>query len=114
MKNLNYLNKYREKHPLFPDLGNEGNGYFKIPNIKGLLRVIASDGEDWDHVSVSLSDRCADWGEMKIIKEMFFLDEEPAYQIFPPKKLYVNCHPFVLHWWRPQGKEILIPPLLLL
>jgi len=114
MKNLNCLNEFRKKHLLFPDLGDGGNGYFEIPNLRGPLRVIATDGFSWDHVSVSLINRCANWHEMKMIKERFFLDEEVAYQIFPPKKLYVNCHPHVLHWWRPQNQEVMLPPLRLL
>jgi len=112
MRNLNLLDQYRKPHPLIElgGMGDEGNGYFEIDGLGCLLRVIASDGEGWDHVSISTRRRTPNWPEMKKIKELFFLDEEPAYQIFPAKKDYINCHPNCLHWWRPQNQEILVPP----
>lgn len=82
------------------------NGAFRIP---GGITVIASDGMGWDHVSVSLRDRCPSWEEMKRVKEMFFADDEAAFQIFPPKEQYRNCHPFCLHWWRPQREVMPLP-----
>lgn len=110
MRNLNLLDQYRKPHPLFGEV-DAGNGFFMIPGICCTLRVIASDGMEWDHVSVSTDrKRCPNWPEMKKIKEMFYKDEEPAYQIFPPKDEYINCHPYTLHWWRPQNGEILVPP----
>lgn len=109
MRNLKLLDKYRIEHPLC-GWGDDKEGAFQIPFIRGSLRVIASTGEGWDHVSVSLERRCPSWDEMKKIKEMFFLDEEEAFQIFPAKKDYVNVHPFCLHWWRPQNHKILLPP----
>jgi len=85
------------------------NGAFQIPYNGNGLRVIASDGLGWDHVSVSLKNRCPTWDEMKFIKEMFFTDDEPAFQIFPPKSDYKNAHPYCLHWWRPQNEAIPLP-----
>ena len=35
------------------------------------LRVLFSDGLGWDHVSVSLADRCPTWAEMCFIKDLF-------------------------------------------
>jgi hypothetical protein len=32
--------------------------------------VIASDGMGWDHVSVSLKDRCPTWEEMCLVKDL--------------------------------------------
>lgn len=82
------------------------NGAFRIP---GGLVVIASDGLGWDHVSVSLQDRCPTWDEMKRVKEMFFTDDEPAFQIYPTKGQYRNYHPHCLHWWRPQNDTFPLP-----
>lgn len=96
----------------FPDAADaracvgSNNGAFRIP---GGITVVASDGEGWDHVSVSLKDRCPTWDEMKRVKEMFFSDDEPAFQIFPAKKNYRNCHPYCLHWWRPQNEKMPMP-----
>ncbi len=109
MRNLKLLDQYRKTHPILGD-GDEGNGYFEIPGIGSILRVIASNEEGWDHLSVSTVRRCPNWPEMKKVKELFFLDEELAFQIFPAKKDYVNCHPHCLHWFRPQEIEIPIPP----
>lgn len=109
MRNLSLLDQYRKDHPIL-GIGDSDNGFFMIPGTGCTLRVIASNGAGWDHVSVSTNrKRCPNWPEMKKIKEMFFKDEEPAYQIFPPKKDYINCHPYTLHWWRPQKHEIKLP-----
>ena len=108
MRNLNLLDQYRKDHQLL-GMGDDGNGYFEIPGIGSILRVVASNGMGWDHVSISTIRRCPNWPEMKKIKELFFLDEEPAYQIFPAKKDYINCHPYCLHWWRPQNGQVLEP-----
>lgn len=84
------------------------------------LRVIASRGggpaelggsdpySRWDHVSVSLPNRCPTWEEMCFIKELFFERDEPAMQLHPAKD-YVNNHPYCLHLWRPLDAEIPLP-----
>lgn len=51
------------------DSGN--NGAFLIPCQSFTLRVIASDGQGWEHVSVSLPNRCPNWREMCFIKDVF-------------------------------------------
>lgn len=99
-------------HPVLGDMrGNIGtnDGCFKIPFNGNELTVITSDGDGWDHVSVSLKNRCPTWDEMKFVKEMFFRDDEAAIQIYPPKALYRNCHPYCLHWWRPQNVALPMP-----
>lgn len=107
------IERYRVlEHPGFGDLRStigKNEGVFFIPCQSNRLRVIASDGEGWDHVSVSLANRCPNWDEMKLVKELFFRDDEPAFQIFPAKKNYRNCHPFCLHWWRPQREQMPLP-----
>lgn len=74
------------------------------------LRVIASDGDGWDHVSVSLPDRTPTWDEMCGIKKLFFGDDQMAVQYHPAGKDYINQHPYCLHLWRPHGQEIQMPP----
>lgn len=82
------------------------------------LTVIANAGDPnateevarWDHVSVSLRDRCPTWAEMCWIKEVFFLDTECVVQYHPPKDDYVNCHQYCLHLWRRPGVEFPRPP----
>ena len=99
---------YRNKHWASGAYGNNRNGCFRIPS-RGLA-IIASSGEGWDHVSVSLKDRCPTWDEMEWIKRKFFEDDDAVIQIHPPLKDYVNCCEFCLHMWRPWDHEIPLPP----
>lgn len=85
------------------------NGAFLVP-CGGLdLRVIASDGMGWDHVSVSLADRCPTWEEMTHVKDLFFDPGECVIQYHPPKAVYRNAHEYCLHLWRPQNEPIPLP-----
>jgi hypothetical protein len=130
--------RYRFTHPVMGEVPSElraWGGCFLIPHKEVVstslpsrpfmvrkveLRVIASrgggpaelGGDDpysrWDHVSVSLADRCPTWEEMCFIKELFFERHEPAMQLHPVKD-YVNNHPYCLHLWRPRDAEIPLP-----
>lgn len=85
------------------------------------LKIIVGDGSDWqeeglpgepwEHVSVSCERRCPMWAEMCWVKELFFEDDELVVQYHPPKKDYVNEHPFVLHLWKPRIASIPVPPI---
>jgi len=82
MKNLNRLNEYRTPYPLSGETGDEFNGCFLIPGPnKYLFKVIASSEMKWDHVSVSLKNRCPNWHEMSYVKQLFFEDHEVCYQL---------------------------------
>jgi hypothetical protein len=57
---------------LASDRSYGNNGSFTVSYLgKHWLRVIASDGEGWEHVSVSLANRCPTWDEMCFIKGVF-------------------------------------------
>lgn len=86
------------------------NGMFFIPHLREIFRCVVSDGEGWEHVSVSLNKRCPTWDEMCFIKGVFWGDDECVIQYHPVKAEYVNNHPFCLHLWKPQGVEIPTPP----
>lgn len=107
-------NKYRVRSgPLAssPDDGN--NGGFFVPYALGPrapLKVIASDGCGWEHVSVSLPDRCPTWDEMCAIKALFWDAEDAVMQLHPPRSTWVNNHPYCLHLWRPVEGAIPLPP----
>ena len=92
------------------DAGN--NGAFMIPysNSNATLRVIASDGKRWEHVSVSTPDRTPTWEEMDFIKGLFWEPQDCVMQLHPPRSNWVNLHPYCLHLWRPIGQEIPQPP----
>lgn len=87
------------------------NGAFQIPGPDGraLLCVIASDGDGWEHVSVSLRARCPTWEEMDFVKRIFWRDDETVMQLHVPRDRHVNYHEHCLHLWRPTGAEIPLP-----
>lgn len=86
------------------------NGLFFFLYIGVLLKVIVSDQEDWDHVSISCKSRVPTWDEMCYIKNLFFKNNEWALQYHPAHNKYINDHPNVLHLWRPQNIEVPKPP----
>ena len=116
MRNLRLLDQYRDNSDqVFALYGNDGDetcGVFAIPSkIDGQeLRIVASSGLDWDHVSVSRRSRCPNWIEMEQVKRLFFKDEETAMQLHVPASDHINVHPYCLHLWRPQKSEIPRPP----
>ena len=85
-----------------PSHGN--NGCFIVIHKAGrhsrFLNVVASDGAGWEHVSVSMPDKCPTWDQMCFIKNMFWSEDDAVIQIHPPSKKYVNHHPYCLHLWR--------------
>lgn len=95
--------------------GDETCGAFivKSPIDGHMLRVIASSGEGWDHVSVSRTTRCPNWPEMCAVKELFFVDNETAMQLHPPRADWINNHQYCLHLWRPHDGAIPRPPSIL-
>jgi hypothetical protein len=127
MKNLASpeIDRYRFLHPMVgrePDELRAWGGAFQIPFRRASLRVIASRGgcpfapddiaeqNRWDHVSVSLPDRCPTWEELEFIKRLFFERHECAMQLHVPPRDHVNNHEFCLHIWRPIDVEIPRPP----
>jgi hypothetical protein len=106
---------FRKKHPVLGSSPAGTNfGYFEV----GPLRVISSgeadsipDSGGWEHVSVSLPDRCPTWEEMCRVKDLFWRDDETVIQIHPPKAQYVNQHPHCLHLWRKADSEQQLPPI---
>jgi len=117
-------NRYRITEGRLSSKYTDGNnGLFMVPRRyyakpeqerRLKLRVVASDGgidsQLWEHVSVSMQNRCPTWEEMCWIKSIFWDEEDTVIQYHPAKSEYVNCHPFWLHLWRPVGQSIPIPP----
>lgn len=98
--------KYREKNgPMGSTSAIGNNGLFIVRSLKLLtaVPVIASDGDGWEHVSVSLPHRCPTWEEMSVIKSKFWDEDDLVVQLHPLKSDYVNCHPYCLHLWRKAG-----------
>lgn len=91
-----------------PSIGN--NGLFEWGTLKGRIRIIASDGAGWDHVSVSFEKRTPNWEEMCAVKALFWDDDDCVLQFHPPKSEYVNFAQHCLHLWKPQSCFIPTPP----
>jgi hypothetical protein len=115
------IDKYRKVHPALGDSEpGENYGFFEIPSQRHnvVLRAIASDGQDdecegWEHVSVSLANRCPTWDEMCFVKQLFWKDDETVLQFHPPKSDYINNMPYCLHLWRKRNCDAPLPPQIL-
>jgi hypothetical protein len=92
-------------------LGEDGGAWTLTSADDGnVLRIIASDGGKWDHVSVSRADRIPTWPEMEQVKRAFFRTNETAIEYHVPPSDHINRHEFCLHLWRPQHGAIPRPP----
>ena len=89
-------------------------GMFRFTVDGKLTRCVVSDGENWQHVSVSIEgeSKPPTWKMMCDVKELFFEDTDWVVQFHPPHSEYVNHHPGCLHLWRYTGtdKEMPTPP----
>lgn len=93
-------------------------GFFFIPTRwhSAPLKVMVSPGEGeypWEHVSVSLPDRCPTWEEMHFVKTLFWSDEECVVQYHPPKEDYVSNCKWCLHLWKWTAGDFPRPPSIL-
>lgn len=114
MSDWHYLNKFRVRNGQFGSDPSDGwNGFFCLI-INGLkVKVIASDGGGWQHVSVSIHDSTftPSWAVMCIVKDLFWNDEDAVVQFHPSKSEYVSYHDGCLHLWRcTDGREMPRPP----
>ena len=97
-------------------LHDGNNGWFALPSTASTrpLTVIASDGMGWEHVSAKAHQganktRIPTWGEMCYVVFLFWDAEDVVMQLHPPRSQWVNCHPSVLHLWRPTHVPIPLP-----
>jgi hypothetical protein len=112
------IEDYRQGAPEseFYSPSGKNYGYFEIPTRAGTLRIVSSGSESWElsegweHVSVSLANRCPTWEEMSRVKELFWADDETVVQFHPAKRSHVNFHPFCLHLWKRRDRAYALPP----
>lgn len=119
MSDWKYLEGVRVKlpvppqiHPMYASDSSYGfNGMFRFWLDGKPLRCIASDGEGWQHVSVSVEGdrRVPSWDLMCQVKDLFWNDEDWVVQFHPAKSEYVNNHPGCLHLWKPTGQSFPTP-----
>ncbi len=95
------------------DSTDGNNGVFFVSTLAGIkLRIIASDGCGWEHVSVTVKKkRTPTWGEMQFVKDLFWQEEEAVVQFHAPRSRHINNHNYCLHLWRPIGVKLAMPPL---
>lgn len=112
MIDLTALDRYRILHHS-GERGDHTCGAFLVPDLLGqrTLRVIAANGEDWDHISVSREHSIPSWDDMDHVARMFLRDHEYGMQLHVPRASHINCHPYVLHIWRPHCHTIPTPPI---
>jgi hypothetical protein len=120
MKDLTQLDFHRVRNrqvlAFYGSYGDGTCGVFELPCPRTGVRLkcVASTGDGWDHVSVSLPNRCPNWPEMEHVKRAFFKDEETAMQLHVPPADHISVHPNCLHLWRPNdGRDIPRPPAIL-
>lgn len=82
--------------------GQDGAAYQHRRRSLTLIWSVAweSDGRLWQHMSMSHRDRMPRWDELVEAKEWLMGTETYAYQVAPPRSVYVNDHPHVLHLFR--------------
>ena len=110
-------------HPVLASDSSYGNnGFFVIPHHRISdynYAVQASDGEGWEHVSITIDskkkkvERCPMWEEMCFIKDLFWDKDDCVIQYHPPKSHYVSMHHFCLHLWKPTNQTIPVPDSIL-
>lgn len=67
----------------------------------------------WEHLSVSFKNKIPSWEVMQEFKEMFWQDDEDAFQYHPKKDSYINNNEYTLHIWKPLEDVIPVPPSIL-
>lgn len=107
--------------PFWSDNSHGHNGFFLVRGPNGAeLKIVASDATEepetsqgWEHVSVSLPNRCPNWPEMSFVKGLFWEPEETVVQFHPPESAYISNHPYCLHLWRDTRGGHALPPSIL-
>lgn len=113
--------QYRVRNGRFATTADDGfNGMFVLPPLKagsknGKLRCIVSDGEGWEHVSVTVDGvlRCPTWEEMCYVQGQFWDPTDTVMQLHVPRDEWVSVHPRCLHLWRPMDRDIPRPPAMM-
>ena len=85
-----------------------GSALVKLPDCGTCTVVWGNNENGMEHVSVSplKKFRIPSWDDMCVLKDIFFYNEEEAYQVHPKKSEYVNIKQNCLHLWKPIGHEI--------
>ncbi len=78
----------------------------------GIFTGVIYPNLGWEHVLVRMRNRYPTYREMVMAKELFWNEDEVAFQIYPPESQYVNDEKYTLHLWRRSsidfGTEIVL------
>ena len=113
---MKFPEQFRSTKGMYATEPNSGSGLFIIPVNAPMIKykpiIFATNGEGWEHVSVSIhqENRCPKWEDMCRIKDLFWDKNETVVQYHPPESEYVNNHKYCLHMWRKIGYEFPLPP----
>jgi hypothetical protein len=91
---------------------DDGTG--KVLGEAGTWEEVEEMKTGWEHVSVCQlqgdKPKTPSWEIMAKVKRLFWKETERVVQYHPPEDEYVNCHPHVLHLWRPINENVPAPP----
>lgn len=89
-------------------LGFMNVGEVRLPCSRVCSVVWSEDEGGYEHVSVAPRNKklLPTWNDMCVLKDIFFSDEEEAYQIHPKKSEYVDLKSNCLHLWKPRNHEL--------
>lgn len=94
-----------------------GWGYVATDTPGVVLKIVFSTYGRWDHVSVSGAKktdlqpvRIPSYHEMVKIKRILFRPDEVVMELHVAEDDHINTNTHVLHLWRPQDREIPLPP----
>lgn len=118
MSRFKQLDKFRLTSGIMASPLGAPYGFFFIPMMPGKppLKVMAAPfdgGEEWEHVSVSMPNRCPTWEEMCFVKALFWDPEDCVVQFHPPLSEHVNNANYCLHLWRNTKTPTPTPPTIM-
>lgn len=110
MRNISEIksNPHLSNITLYDEAQKAGYGVIHLVRWKGTV-IFDSTSTPWEHVSVSPKKKgiFPTWYELKLIKEIFWQDDEEVIQFFPRKAEHVNVMTNCLHLWRNPDVEAL-------
>ena len=117
MKDFSFVDAYRIPSKI-PFANSLKIGMFSLPYVDNShIEVIASHELGWQHVSTTIvlnpvdDPRTPTYGEMQLVRDLFFYPDEKVVQYHPRRQDYVNDNPYVLHMWVRDGNIMPYPSL---
>jgi len=74
----------------------------------GRCRVLVSQDNGLWHLSISTPNCSPSYNEIKEARYQYIPDDVTMAQLFPPKREFVNVHPYCHHLWEIPNEDL--PP----